>query len=251
MAISAVVLVGLACGNSGLKSNAHDAGAASGGQAGSTISSRATGGTGGTIGLGGGGSIGGTGGTIGSGGAGGTSIGGTGGTIAFGGAGGSIIGGTAGTGGKGGTAGSPPSQGGCSAISMCYSGQMVDYQSGQRDLSGECPAERKCYSLYSGCFTTLCVLPDYGTDAGVDAGASDAGVDSAAADAGASDLRVDTGADGGATPRCGDGILDQGEMCDLGPLNGVCLDNQGNPVSGGLSCWVYCSRDCTIPIGDI
>jgi hypothetical protein len=52
--------MGLACRGSGLKSGARDAGAASGGQAASTISSEATGGSGRTIGTGGagGGSIG-------------------------------------------------------------------------------------------------------------------------------------------------------------------------------------------------
>jgi|GEM_PF-6312953 hypothetical protein len=69
-ALSATVLLGLACSSSGLKSGAHDAGAASGGQAGSSISNGTTGGSRGTIGPGGagGGSIGGTAGTIGSGG---------------------------------------------------------------------------------------------------------------------------------------------------------------------------------------
>jgi hypothetical protein len=55
-------LAGLACSSSGLKRSAGDAGVASGGQAGSTISSGTTGGAGGTIGSGGvgGASIGGT-----------------------------------------------------------------------------------------------------------------------------------------------------------------------------------------------
>ena len=91
-------------------------------------------------------------------------MGGTGDTIGSGGSNGG--GGTGGsseagsTSGQGGAAGSPSGQGGCNAIAMCNSGQTVDYQQGSVDLYGECPAERECYSLNSGCYTTLCVLPD-------------------------------------------------------------------------------------------
>jgi hypothetical protein len=110
--------------------------------------------------------MGGTGGTASPGGVGGTSIGGTGGTIGSGGSngGGSTAGssGTRGTGGQGGR---------CGAISMCTTGQTVEWVQGEIDLSKDCPAERECYSLYSGCYTTLCVLPE----GVVDAATSDTG----------------------------------------------------------------------------
>jgi len=67
-AIIVAAMVVPACSSSGLKANAHDVGAASGGEAGSTIGSATAGGWGGTFGSGGagGGSIGGTGGSGGS-----------------------------------------------------------------------------------------------------------------------------------------------------------------------------------------
>jgi hypothetical protein len=130
-ALLVAILMGPACGNSGPKTIARDGEVGTGNQAGSTISSGTAGGTSGTIGPGGGG---------------GTSGG---------------AGGPAGAGGQGGTAGSPPGQGGaCGAISVCITGQTVNWVQGKQDLSGDCPAERECYSLYSGCSTTLCVLPD-------------------------------------------------------------------------------------------
>ena len=135
-AIMVASLVGLACSNSGLKGRAGDAGSATGGQAGSTISNGTTGGAGGAIGPGGAGAA-----------------------------------STGSAGGQAGTAASSFGQGGCLAISMCDPDQTLDYQEGQRDLSGECPAERDCYSLYNGCFTTLCLWPQ----AVVDASASDTG----------------------------------------------------------------------------
>jgi hypothetical protein len=57
------------------------------------------------------------------------------------------------------------------------------------------------------------------------------------------------GSDAGRIPCCGDGIVDDqyGEMCDFGPLNGKCLDPQGNPTSGGCS-FLYCSPNCMMPI---
>ena len=55
------------------------------------------------------------------------------------------------------------------------------------------------------------------------------------------------GSDAGRIPCCGDGILDadHGEQCDLGPLNGVRLDANGNPTGPG-GC-MYCSTDCIVP----
>jgi hypothetical protein len=77
-------------------------------------------------------------------------------------------GGAAGSLGTGGTGG----QGGrCGAISMCTTGQTVEWVQGEIDLSKDCPADRECYSLYSGCYTTLCVLPE----GVVDAATSDTG----------------------------------------------------------------------------
>ena len=271
--LSAAVLVGLACSSSGLKTIA-EAGVASGGQAGSTISSSGTNG--------------GLGGTIGSGGAGGTNISGTGGIIGSGGSNGS--GATAGSSGTGGTGG----QGGrCGAISMCTTGQTVEWVQGEIDLSKDCPAERECYSLYSGCYTTLCVLPEGVVDAAIwqcpIPGQSCIPCGINACDAGPAgycgDGIVETGEEcdcgggtipvpggcvgpnndttyGGCTtgctwgPRCGDGVVqtNYGEQCDWGPLNGWCLDFQGNSVSSGcgsgitLAC--FCPGDtqepCTI-----
>jgi hypothetical protein len=248
-------LLGMACSNSGLRSTAHDAGAASAGHAGSTISS---------------GTASGTGGTIGSGGAGAASIGGAGGTIASGGSTGT--GGTAGSSGAGGTGGQGPM---CALYPMCNPG---DQQMGM-----DCPAERECYTLSVSCGsgqdnTTTCVLPvgvhcddpllcnpgdtettfgdqgwigcadphscyqlnlcayfimcKYGEDAGVDAGASDTRVDAGTRDA---------GVDERATPHCGDGILQTslGEECDMGPQNGLQPDGGGCP---------FCSTDCMVPL---
>jgi hypothetical protein len=101
-ALFVAALMGPACSSSGFKSRAGDAGAASGGQAGSTISSGTPGGTSGPGGI----STSATdGGAIGPGGAGGTRIGGTGGTAGPGGA---------GTGGTGGTIIGPGDSGGAS-----------------------------------------------------------------------------------------------------------------------------------------
>ena len=153
-------LAGLACSNhSGLKSKAGDAGAASGGQAGNTISSGTTGGPGGTSGPGGtgGASVDGTGGTIGSGGISGADAGGH--TSASD-AGGSN--GDSGTGGQGDATDSPLSQGGmCGAIPGCNPGdQQVGFAPGSEytDLS-DCPAERECYTLGDNCGSILCVVP--------------------------------------------------------------------------------------------
>jgi hypothetical protein len=224
--------VGLACSSSAPKSRAGDAGAAGGGQGGSSMSGGTGGGIGGTIGPGGAGA----------------SAGGNGGSSTAG-----------GTGGQGGMTSSPSDQGGCQAMSVCISGETVDSQQGKRDLSGECPAERECYSLYSGCFTTLCVLPQ-GThcdgllacNPGDTPRTSDTecanpavfcylklrcaqsitcetwrttACSGTSSDAGFSEPRDPSadGSDAGRMPCCGDGITDadHGEECDLGPLNGV------------------------------
>ena len=101
-ALFVAALMGPACSSSGFKSRAGDAGAASGGQAGGTISSGTPGNTSGPGGI----STSATdGGAIGPGGAGGASIGGTGGTASPGGA---------GTGGTGGTTIGPGGSGGAS-----------------------------------------------------------------------------------------------------------------------------------------
>jgi hypothetical protein len=168
VAILVTGVLGLACSNSGLKSTAHDAGAASGGQAGSTISSETASGTGGTIGPGkaGGATTGGIGGLSSPGGAGGTNISATGGTIGTGGSNGS--GGTAGSSGTGGTGGQGPM---CALYPMC--------NPGDQQVGSPCPPGRECYSLSVSCglgqYNTITCA--YGADAGVDAGALDVRVD--------------------------------------------------------------------------
>ena len=234
-AVAAILLacfVGLACSSSGRNSGRGDAGPESGDQAGGSMSGEATGGIGGTVGPGGAGA----------------SAGGNGSSF-----------GTGGTGGQGGMTSSPSGQGGCQEMSVCIRGETVDFQAGNRDLSGECPAERECYSLYSGCFTTLCVLPE-GThcDGLLACNPGDtpttsstecanpavfcysqlgcaqsitcetwrtAVCSSTSSDAGFPEP-WDASADGneaGRVPCCGDGIVDadHGEECDMGPLNGA------------------------------
>jgi cysteine-rich repeat protein len=243
-------LLGLACSSSGLKTIA-DAGVASGGKAGSTISSAATGGTGGAIGFGGAG-------------------GGTGGTSGAGGAGGTNISGTAGAGGKGGTTGFSSGQGGqCASYRMCNEG---DEQLWPSSMSS-CPAGRGCYLLPYDCGATLCILPDgvhcddpllcnpgdiqipdwgdcskyqgscydkglctksitciHVSDAGVHADASDAQVDVVAPDMGL-DVRT--------TPYCGNGVLDPGEQCDDG--------NRTNGDGCSATCQIEAGWQCSIP----
>ena len=167
VAILVAGLLGLACSNSGLKSTAHDAGAASGGQAGSTISSKTASGTGGTIGPGGAGaaSIGGAGGLSSPSGAAGASTVATGGTIGTGGSNGS--GGTAASSGTGGRGGQGPM---CALYPMCHPG---DQQ------AMDCPSGRECYTLSVSCglgqYNTITCA--YRADAGVAAGALDVRVD--------------------------------------------------------------------------
>jgi len=266
-AVAALILAGLACSNSGLKTNAHDAGTASGGQAGRTISSGTSGGLGGTIRPGG---------------AGGASMGSTGGTIGSGGSNGS--GGTAGGSGTGGTGGQGPI---CASYRMCNPG---DQQVGM-----DCPAERECYTLSVSCgldqYNTITCA--YGADAGVDAAAFDAGVDVTVdgrtmrscgngilepnqgekcddgntnngdgcnaicqieagwecPTPGQSCIRCGAnGCDAGSVGYCGDGILqiNLGEECDLGPLNGMHLDQNGDPTDAG-GC-PSCTANCMIPL---
>ena len=172
----------------------------------------------------------------------------------------------------------------CGTISVCITGQTVTSVQRNEDLSGDCPAERECYSLYNGCSTTLCALlegmhcsdpscnpgdtqiPSYAADCGTptkfcyprilcaqsivcetwrtaacSSTSSDAGIlepqDASAAES-----------DVGRTSCCGDGIVDpdHGEQCDLGPLNGACIDSSGHPVAGcpaGTS--ILCLWNCT------
>lgn len=46
------------------------------------------------------------------------------------------------------------------------------------------------------------------------------------------------GDEGGTMPCCGDGIMDQGEQCDVGTLNGMCLDVLGEPSWLPRECWL-------------
>ena len=268
VALFVVGLVSMACSSSGLKSSPRDAGAAGGGQTGSTISSGTTRGTGGAIGPGGTGrgSIGGAGGP---GGAGGTNIGGTG-----------VTNSSTGTS-QSGTGGHIVA---CSPNCNPWDQQIASGP--ELDYSGDCPPERECYSLVNTCGSTLCVLP-VGThcsdllscdpgDTPTTLGDQDCGVrgfcytnklcaqsitckpspyggicSGTWSDAGIlepPDGSADS-SNAGMISCCGDGIVDYryGEMCDFGPLNGKCLDSQGNPTSGG--CFIfYCSIDCKMPI---
>jgi hypothetical protein len=183
---------------------------------------------------------------------------------------------------QGGTGGSTP---GCTVYPSCNPGDQQVTSGPGLDYSGDCPPERECYSLVNTCGSTLCVLPagvhcddpvscspgdtpttlgdpDCGVQAfcytnrlcaqsircrlgpygGICSGTwSDGGVLEPP------DASADEG-DAGRIPCCGDGIVDYhyGEICDFGPLNGKCLDSQGNPTSGG--CSIYCSPNCTMPI---
>jgi hypothetical protein len=115
-------MLSLACSGSGLKRGARDAGTASGGQPGNTISSGTRGDTGGTIGSGGvgGGRTGGS--IVGPGGAEGVSTGGAGGTIGPGGAGGSSLGDSGGLASNGTSPGSAGNTGGNSSGGQANTG---------------------------------------------------------------------------------------------------------------------------------
>jgi hypothetical protein len=226
--IFAAGLVGLACSSCGAKSDAGAGSAASGGQAGSTITGVATGGSGGT----------------------GSPIG---------------NGGSGGTGGQIGMVSSPPlpiffpfcnpgDQQVASGVGASFVGNI--------DLSGECPAGRECYSVSGESGPILCMLPEgvHCTDplscnpGDTPMMAGDAGLGdqhssykvrlcnqvilcSSSEDAGecpvvcsgvwlAGDAleRLDASTDGGepgTTACCGNGIAEPGEYCDLGCLNDV------------------------------
>jgi hypothetical protein len=93
-----------------------------------------------------------------------------------------------------------------------------------------CPNKVRCSRGYQQNPDDPCGCP-------VCAPAPDAGVDARA---------PDTDVDEGTMPHCGDGILDTslGEECDMGSLNGMRIDTNGNPT---VSC-PYCSTNCTIPL---
>jgi len=54
------------------------------------------------------------------------------------------------------------------------------------------------------------------------------------------------GGDAGRKPCCGDGIIDTeyGEQCDMGSLNGFCLDSQGNSVHFGCGSGIISACPC-------
>jgi hypothetical protein len=270
LSLAAVIIagpLGLACSSSGLKTIA-DAGVASGSQAGSAIINGTTGGTGGTIGTGG---------------AGGSS--------------------TSGTGGQAATTDFVPLCG--SGPGPCNHGdQSVAFQIGNPNASiPPCPAGRECYLLRMGCGYNLCMVPEgvhcsdlLSCNPGdtpipqVSVGypgqgytkqlcmqsiycrALSSGYGSTCSGTWSDGVFVDQpdasadGDKGGTTPCCGDGIMDQGEQCDFGNLNGLCLDVQGNPVGhpenpdcqsfpASCNCPEYpaytslsCSTTCQLPI---
>jgi len=167
---------------------------------------------------------------------------------------------------QGGTGGSTPI---CMVYPYCNPG---DQQVGVGQ-SGDCPAERECYSLSTACGSVLCVLPESvdcddpvscnpgdtpatgdagcdtnslcytitlcGQSAACTASASQyAGICSASSSDGGRLEPKDASADGddaGIMHCCGDGIVDwiYGEQCDVGPLNGLCLDQSGAPLDAG------------------
>ena len=258
--------------------------------------------TGGTIGTGGaGGSIqGGAGGTIGPGGEGGASA------VATGGSGGTN--GPGGAGGIGGTGGA------CASFRMCNGGDsQLGYGGFETDPSVGCPTGRECYVLQYECGNTFCMLPEGvhcadkltcnpgdietsfddrncteapdlcyikqlcanyiwckdSMDAGAAASESGANGDAPAAATGVDASALNAG-------YCGDGIIDMNlnEGCDLGNLNGLCLDYQsrmpldsgvespvdagcplgsfdwdGTPVCNCPSCsMVFCTTSCQYPV---
>jgi hypothetical protein len=161
--------------------------------------------------------------------------------------------------------------------------------------SGNCPPERDCYTLVGECGSTLCMLPEgmhcddpqfcdpgdtkilWWNDADCEGpsfcyektqcsqhiecrtwrttACSDTLSDGGLLEAG--DASAD-GDDAGTRPCCGDGVPDftHGEQCDLGRLNGACLDDQGNLPEAGqgnpgdcpVGTYVQCFATCQIPI---
>jgi hypothetical protein len=205
-ALFVAALMGPACSSSGFKSRAGDAGAASGGQAGGTISSGTPGNTSGPGGI----STSATdGGAIGPGGAGGASIGGTGGTASPGGA---------GTGGTGGTTIGPGGSGGASmgrtggglASSATSSGGGGDTggisSGGQANTGGSVGAGGMSSS--GGTNGTAGATGSDSTQTSIDASVS-----------------ADVNADVQVLSQCSPGIAFAGLVCSTGP---------GGPYSGKL-----------------
>ena len=159
-AIIVAAMVVPACSSSGLKANTHDAGAASGGEAGSTISSGTTGGAGGTIGPGG------------------------------------SAGADGADGSTGQTCGWFDAQGNHQPPSLCA-----------------CPAGPR-----------TCPIPSLPCEAGYQVNPDPCACPTCA--------------------YCGDGILEPGEECDLGELNGKCFDAQWCPTD---YCCPSCLTDCVVP----
>jgi len=179
----------------------------------------------------------------------------------------------------------------CLEFPWCNTGDQLVTAGPALDYSGDCPPGRDCYTLRDLCGSTLCALPEgnhcddpqfcdpgdtqilWWNETGCDgpsfcyekrqclrsivcqtwrnAICGDAWSDGGLLEA--QDASAD-GDDAGARACCGDGVVDvtHGEQCDLGRLNGVCLDDQGNPLDAGQwnpgDCPVGCSTMCLIPI---
>jgi hypothetical protein len=183
----------------------------------------------------------------------------------------------------------------CLDFPWCNTGDQQVTAGPALDYSGNCPPGRDCYSLRDSCGSTLCALPEgrhcddpqscdpgdtqllWWNEASCDgpgfcyakmqclrsiecqtwrtAVCGDTWSDGGLLEA--QDASAD-GDDAGARACCGDGVVDvtHGEQCDLGGLNGVCLDDQGNPPDAGqwnpgdcpIGTYVQCFTTCLIPI---
>jgi hypothetical protein len=119
-------------------------------------------------------------------------------------------------------------------------------------------------SKYQGCYIKqLCaseIWCKHATDAGVDVSASATGMDTGASDAEVWDAsEPESGVDATYVPSCGNAIVDPGEYCDLGSLNGWCLDSHLNSVNFGCAAnWTtycpcpgdtqeFCTANCQVP----